>query len=404
MNLLIGSYDSDDEAPELKRPPDISRDGPVEQKPTVVADLSGDAQALCKLDQNLEQQDTETEQHDAFCECTDCSMLLLRFMAKHLQTKGIRFKCKLCNAMFTSKDGAADHFRKIHTAEVQAFKKEKMPRLFQNGPSKEELAALARQRAFARDKVLGKRLADEDASFGGWAKKEKPAPPPCETPEYEGMMQSEIFTAPPWEGQRPTDDDATEMDREVDKRITQAQTLRFCKRNVLEVKREVVRCKLCYKTLPSARACEEHISKDHEEDFKKELKMWERFLFTTCKRQPPFGWVCKICQTFFASDGACWRHVGKEVYIKFEERHMGAWHEKEDRWGHAEDEECCGDGINAGGGMSYESVLAFNKAQADEERENERLALKKASQQVQEESSSSDDDEPVGKMQQIEEF
>lgn len=36
-----------------------------------------------------------------------------------------------------------------------------MPRLFQNGPSKEELAALARQRAFARDKVLGKRLADE---------------------------------------------------------------------------------------------------------------------------------------------------------------------------------------------------------------------------------------------------
>lgn len=83
---------------------------------------------------------------------------------------------------------------------------------------------------------------------------------------------------------------------------------------------------------------------------------------------------------------------------------MGAWHEKEDRWGHAEDEECCGDGINAGGGMSYESVLTFNKAQADEERENERLALKKASQQVQEESSSSDDDEPVGKMQQIEEF
>ena len=86
-----------------------------------------------------------------------------------------------------NQDGAADHFRKVHT-EVQTFKslgsshvlmlrqaiekeplssyspmlrKEKMPRLFQNGPSKEELAALARQRAFARDKVLGKRLADE---------------------------------------------------------------------------------------------------------------------------------------------------------------------------------------------------------------------------------------------------
>ena len=36
-----------------------------------------------------------------------------------------------------------------------------MPRLFQNGPSKEDLAALARQRAFARDRVLGKRPLDE---------------------------------------------------------------------------------------------------------------------------------------------------------------------------------------------------------------------------------------------------
>lgn len=209
----------------------------------------------------------------------------------------------------------------------------------------------------------------------------------------------------PCAGQKPTDDDATEMDREVDKRITQAQTLRFCKRNVLEVKKDTVRCKLCYKTLPSTRACEEHIGKDHEEDFKKELKMWERFLFTTCKRQPPFGWVCKICQIFFATDGACWRHVGKEVYIKFEERHMGAWHEKEDRWGHAEDEECCGDGINVGGGLSYESVMAFHQAQAAEEEAKNRLEMKKASQAVQEESSSSDEEEEkVGKVQQIEEF
>lgn len=205
-------------------------------------------------------------------------------------------------------------------------------------------------------------------------------------------------------GQKPTDDDATEMDREVDKRITQAQTLRFCKRNVLEVKKDTVRCKLCYKTLPTARACEEHISKDHEEDFKKELKMWERFLFTTCKRQPPFGWVCKICQTFFPTDGACWRHVGKEVYIKFEERHMGAWHEKEDRWGHAEDEECCGDGINASGGLSYESVMAFHQAQAAEEEARKRVEMKNASQAVEEESSSSEEEEKVGKVQQIEEF
>ena len=43
---------------------------------------------------------------------------------------------------------------------------EKMPRLFRNGPSKEELAALARQRDFARDRVLGKRPADEAGSYG----------------------------------------------------------------------------------------------------------------------------------------------------------------------------------------------------------------------------------------------
>lgn len=418
MNLLIGSYDSDDDAPPqpLKRPPEVEEKepGPKPLAPpwrtpgeVAVADMVSNisSNALCKLDQNLEEEDIGAEEHDPFCECADCSMLLLRFMAKSLQTKGIRFKCKLCNRVFTSKVGAADHFKKVHAKEVQSFKTEKMPRLFRNGPSKEELAALARQRDFARDRVLGKRPADEDASFGGWAKKEKPPPPPCETPEYEGMMQTEIFTAPPWEGQKPTDDDATEMDREVDKRITQAQTLRFCKRNVLEVKKDTVRCKLCYKTLPSTRACEEHIGKDHEEDFKKELKMWERFLFTTCKRQPPFGWVCKICQIFFATDGACWRHVGKEVYIKFEERHMGAWHEKEDRWGHAEDEECCGDGINVGGGLSYESVMAFHQAQAAEEEAKNRMEMKKASQAVQEESSSSDEEEEkVGKVQQIEEF
>lgn len=326
-------------------------------------------------------------------------------MAKNLQTKGIRFKCKLCNALLTSKVGAADHFKKVHPREVQTFKKEKMPRLFQNGPSKEELAALARQRAFARDRVLGKRPLDEDASFGGWAKKEKPPPPPCETPEYDGLMQAEIFTAPPWEGQKPTDDDATEMDREVDKRIVQAQTLRFCKRNVLEVKKDTVRCKLCYKTLPSARACEEHIGKDHEEDFKKEIRIWERFLFTTCKRQPPFGWVCKICQIFFPSDGACWRHVGKEVYIRFDERHMGAWHEKEDRWGHEEDEECCGDGINSGRGLSYESVMAFNKAQAEEDAKKLEQRKQLALQEEQEESSSSEEEVgKVGQVRQIEEF
>ena len=267
------------------------------------------------------------------------------------------------------------------------LRRQKLPKLFRSGPTKEELAELARQRGFARDKVL-KRPLDEDAAFGGWAKKEKPPPAPIETQEYDTMMQAEVFTPPPWEGQqRPTDDDATEMDKDVDKRIIQAQTLRFCKRNVLEVKKDVVRCKLCYKTLSSAKACEDHILQQHEEDFKKEIKTWERFLFTTCKRQPPFGWVCKICQIFFASDGACWRHVGKEVYVRHEDRHMAAWHDKEDRWGHAEDEECCGDGINVTGGLSYESVMAFHKAQAVEE------AAKQSGKEaaVKEESSSEDE-------------
>lgn len=71
------------------------------------------------------------------------------------------------------------------------------------------------------------------------------------------------------------------------------------------------------------------------------------------------------------------------------------------RW----NEECCGDGINVGGGLSYESVMAFHQAQAAEEEAKNRLEMKKASQAVQEESSSSDEEEEkVGKVQQIEEF
>jgi len=171
------------------------------------------------------------------------------------------------------------------------------------------------------------------------------------------------------------------------------------------VKKDLVRCKLCYKTLPSATACEQHICADHEEDFQKEIKMWERFLFTTCKRQPPFGWVCKICGIFFASDGACWRHVGKEVYIRNEERHVTTWREKEDRWGHAEEEECCGDGINVGRGLSYESVMAFNKAQADEDQKKDEAAMSKENKKpVVESSSSSEDEDNLGKVQPIQEF
>ena len=84
---------------------------------------------------------------------------------------------------------------------------------------------------------------------------------------------------------------------------------------------------------------------------------------------------------------------------------MGAWHEKEDRWGHAEDEECCGDGINSAGGLSYESVLAFNKAQAEEEARKKCMEEENAKKRA-EDSSSSSDEEPaaVGKVQPIEEF
>ncbi|CAJ1336317.1 unnamed protein product [Effrenium voratum] len=399
MNLLVGSYDSDEEEP-LARPQELQKEPkePAEETALLPAPVT-------EIAVPEPEEEDGPEQHDSFCECADCEMLMLRFMAKNLQTKGIRFKCKLCNNLFTSKVGAAEHFRTANAAEIRAFKKEKMPRLFKDGPSKQELAAIARKKDFERDRVLGKRFRDEDEAFGGWAKKEKPPPPPCEMPDEGMSLAPEIFVAPPWEGQRPSDDDATEMDRELDRRITQSQTLRFCKRNVLEVKKDTVRCKLCYKTLTSVRQCEEHIGRDHEEDFKKELKIWERFLFTTCKRQPPFGWTCKICQVFFASDGKAWRHVGKEVYVSYEERHMGAWHEKEDRWGHAEDEECCGDGINSAGGLSYESVLAFNKAQAEEEARKKCMEEENAKKRA-EDSSSSSDEEPaaVGKVQPIEEF
>eukprot|EP00931_Biecheleriopsis_adriatica_P056509 TRINITY_DN33480_c0_g1_i1.p1 TRINITY_DN33480_c0_g1~~TRINITY_DN33480_c0_g1_i1.p1 ORF type:complete len:398 (-),score=125.80 TRINITY_DN33480_c0_g1_i1:15-1208(-) len=395
---LLGGYDSDEDGP-----------APAKATPAPSQATSNGKVAAAKAAPEPEPvAEDEPEPHDSFCECEDCSQLLLRFMGKNLQTKGIRFKCKLSGELFSTKAEASEHFRDAYADELQKFKKAKMPKLFQRGTSKEDLAALARKQLFSRDAVLAKkRPIDEDASFGGWAKKEKPAPAPCETEEYQQQMESEVFTAPPWLGaQRPTDEDATDMDKGVDRQIVQAQTTRFCKRNILEVKKEVVRCKLCYKTLSSTKECEDHIRKDHEDDFKKEIRIWERFLFSTCKRQPPFGWVCKICQIFFPSDGACWRHVGKECYIRLEERHMGAWHEKEDRWGHEEDEECCGDGMNVGKGLSWESVMQFNEAEAKQKEAEARAAAAKAAPRPEEEesSSSSEDEAKVGKVQAIREF
>lgn len=393
MNFL-GDYDSDgeDATTASKRP------SPAAAKPLGdVLEKEGSTRSPDDSD------DDAKEEHDSFCKCEDCSTLLLRFLGKNLQTKGIRFKCKLSGQLFASKAEASGHFMEAYAAELQTFKKQKMPKLFQTGMTKEQLDKLLRQQAFAVDRVLGKRPADVDASFGGWAKKEKPAPAPCETEEYAEMMEDPVFTAPPWAQQRPSNDDATEMDKGFDKQIFEAQTTRFCKRNILEVKKDVVRCKLCYKTLGSTRECEAHIRSEHKNDFEKEIKIWERFLFTTCKRQPPFGWVCKICQIFFPSDGACWRHVGKEVYIRGEERHRGSWQDKEDRWGHEEDEECCGDGFNANG-LSMESVMQIRRAEEAKAKADAAAAAQKKAQEEESSSSSDSEDNKIGKVQAIREF
>jgi len=305
------------------------------------------------------------ELHAPTCSCEECERLLERFSAKSLQTKGIRFKCKLCGETMARKETASTHFQQHHRTELQGFKREKNPKMFQPKPK-----AVAGKISFAREDILGtkKRPRDEDAAFGGWTKKEKPEPPPCEHPDYKEQMNEPILIAPPWEsGSKPSDEDATQMDKEVDGHIAQAQIKRFCKRNSLEVRAGSCRCKLCFKMLGSVEETQKHIIDAHEADFKKEMTIWERYCLTTCKRQPPFGWVCKVCNLFFPSDGNVWRHLGKEVFIRQEERHLTEWHDREDRWGHEDDQECCGDGMSVGGGLSMESVNAMNQAQAREE-------------------------------------
>jgi len=258
--------------------------------------------------------------------------------------------------------------------------------------------------------VLRKRPIDPDKAFGGWAKREKPEPPPCERAEAELAAAEPVLTAPPWaSGTRPSDEDASQMDKEVDGHIVQAQVKRFCKRNLLEINPTSVRCKLCFKIIGTAAETEKHIIDAHREDFEKEMGIWERFLFTTCRRQPPFGWVCKVCNLFFPSDGAVWRHLGKEVFIRREERHMTQWHEKEDRWGHEEDEECCGDGMNVGRGLSYESVKRFNEAARREAelldaKENQAMGPANRPEESDEEEAPPPPEEELGKVQFIKEF
>lgn len=415
LESLLGNYEDSDEDPKDPAPPGPATPALQEPKQDLKpkAAKSQPAKPPSKLQEapakpEKSEADRETdafEKHSPHCECQDCSNLLARFSAKTLQTKGIKFKCRLCAELFGIKSDAGLHFQSRHAAELQAFKKEKEPKLFLGLEQKRAAAVeAARKMSFARDDVLGrKRPADDAAAFGGWAKKEKPEPPPCELPGYQDMMNDSVITAGvPWMGARPSDEDATDMDRDIDRMVQEAQQRRFSGRNVLEVNPTTCRCKLCYKTLGSVRETEKHIAEMHQVDFMKEMKLWERYLFTSCRRQPPFGWVCKVCQIFFPSDGSVWRHLGKEVFIRKEERHLTLWQEKEDRWGHEEDGECCGDGINYGQGLSAESVEMFNKQQ-EQEMEQRR---KEAEAKKQIEQSSSEDEAPVnaGKINFIKEF
>lgn len=361
MHSLLGSYDSDEENAEEARDVLQSKAAAVPQNssPAIIARKQAEK---ATLPHQTGTESSASGKHSSACECEDCNGLMARFVAKSLQTKGIRFKCKLCSDLVARKADAAEHFQILHAKDLQAFKQQKMPKLFQEA---KKSAAAAKKISFAREDVLGKkRKIDDEVDFGGWAKKEKPEPAPCETDEYQEALQSDVFTAPPWMNMPApllTTEGASDTDKQIDAHVNQAQVRRFSSRNILEVNATTVRCKLCYKTLPGKIQAEKHVFETHQAEFEKETEIWHRFLLTSCKRQPPFGWVCKICNLFFPTDQATWRHLGKEVYIRREERHAGSWHEKEDRWGHQDDQECCGDGINVSHGLSYDSVKVFQE-------------------------------------------
>lgn len=413
---LLGAYDSDDEADNSsvavggggKSAPNVSP-GVGKAAPTQCGGTSeaGSTPGRSRKTNPAVASEGSTrvlEKHGAACTCRDCEGLLARFAAKSLQTKGIRFKCKLCGDLTATKAESAAHFRRSHSSELQAFKRQKDSSLFTGGASKSAFA-VKKKISFARDDILGKRKADDDVSFGGWAKKEKPEPPPCEQPGFD-EMEEPVITAPPWLSQsRPDMSEATDTDKQVDQHVRKAQYHRFSKRNVLEVNATTVRCKLCYKTLADVPEAEKHVVDAHQPDFEKELEIWERFLFTSSKRQPPFGWVCKMCNLFFPNQSAVWTHIGREVFLRQEERHMGQWHEKEDRWGHEEDEECCGDGFNVTR-LSYDSVKLFN-VEAQQREAEEAVASMGAKGKMDEESSDGEAGDQVqggGELKFIQEF
>lgn len=420
---LLGSYDSDDSGNEKD---EVSSAAPVPaaqtQQSSAGAVFSKAAPAKpppavkCVVAADLVPEPELVAartggKHTSACECEDCDALMARFVAKSLQTKGIRFKCKLCTELLASKADAAEHMQDSHSSELQVFKQQKQPKLFEAPKTLKEVAtAAAKKISFARDDVLGKKrkMQDAEGNFGGFAKKEKPEPPPCEQEGHQEMMHPDVITAPPWMNQPvplSNDTEATDTEKTVDQHCLNAQAKRFTSRNVLEVKRDVVRCKLCYKTHKSIPECEKHIITEHESEFSKEQQIWHRFLYAFSKRTPPFGWECKICKLFFPTDNSTWRHIGKEVFIRKEERHANEWKEKEDRWGHEEDNECCGDGMNSGM-LSMESVKAIREQEAKLAEQQQKKALADGAGGGQDDSGSEDSDVPAngGAKKSITEF
>merc|ERR1719476_219665 len=108
-----------------------------------------------------------------------------------VQTKGIRFNCKLCGGLAAKKTDAVAHIQENHSLELRAFKAEKRPALFTHGGRSKAKVKVS----FSRADVLGKRPRDDSMSFGGWAKKEKPDPAPMV--EAAANENEPVLIAPP---------------------------------------------------------------------------------------------------------------------------------------------------------------------------------------------------------------
>lgn len=351
LSLVGGAYDSDEEEAEKK---------PVAKKP--------------KLNGNKKQ-----EKHHCLCSCDDCAPLASRFCAKSVVTAGVKFRCKICKLTFAKKADAGLHCQATHGTELQEFKREKNPALFEELKEKDKYvpdAAIFAVDSVLRSEVLKKRKAT--STFGEWEKRDDsltqelmgPLPPELIEADSSGPLQI------PTEFMRDQDGNLKEVEvsargydisaKQIEDNIGDAQMRTFCFKHILEVAPGTVRCKLCYGTFPTVKETEKHIGIDHKKEFDTEIETWLRFCRTSSRRQPPQGFVCMVCNKMFPDDASVWRHLGKEVWILNRRLHMEAFEEKKGKWLHAEEEECCGDGINVGVGVSYDTVKAFNKELEDQ--------------------------------------